>query len=236
MKESLGDGIERLGIPVVYVDLETPEQYQRDLALLGEVLGEETRATALARYYSDAVEAVQRRVARADEDPPRTLFIYATATGDDVAFDIPPAGWIQTRMVELAGGEPVWSDENPAGGWRTIGFEQIAAWNPQKIFLVAYRQDAVAIRDRLVELPAWQQLTAVKNNEFYVFPSDYYSWDQPDARWALGLQWLATRMLPADFDDLDLRQVVDRFFTFAYGMSADQVDQVVFSMLTGDLD
>ena len=43
MKGPLGDGVERLGIPVVYVDLETPEQYQRDLTLFGEILPETAR-------------------------------------------------------------------------------------------------------------------------------------------------------------------------------------------------
>jgi iron complex transport system substrate-binding protein len=237
MKESLGDGIKRLGIPVIYVDLETPEQYQRDLTLLGDVLGEESRAAALARYYSDATAAVAGAVSSlSDADRPHSLFIYATVTGGDVAFDIPPAGWIQTQMVELAGGAPVWSDQNPGGGWLTIGFEQIAAWDPEKIFLVAYRDDASAIRDALLKQPAWQELSAVEQGEFHVFPSDFYSWDQPDARWALGLQWLATRMHPSRFDGLDLRQIVYRFFGFAYGMSNEQVDDIIFSRLTGDLD
>lgn len=237
LKERLGDGIERLGIPVVYVDLETPEQYQRDLAVLGEVLGEELRAASLARYYSDVVEAVSRRVAPVPQaDRAGALFIYANATGGDVAFDIPPAGWIQTQMVEIAGGDPVWTAENPAGDWRRIGFEQIAVWDPDRIFLVSYRQDAGAIRDGLLGQQRWQELKAVRDGEVHVFPADYYSWDQPDARWALGLQWLATRMHPDLFADLDLRQVVYRFFGFAYGMTAEQTEQVIFSILTGDLD
>ncbi|MFW5686325.1 MAG: ABC transporter substrate-binding protein, partial [Spirochaetota bacterium] len=43
MRGRLGVGVERLGVPVVYVDLETPEQYQRDLRLFGEVLGQPER-------------------------------------------------------------------------------------------------------------------------------------------------------------------------------------------------
>jgi iron complex transport system substrate-binding protein len=237
MRESLGDGIERVGIPVLYVDLETPDQYQRDLALLGEVLGEEARARALAQYYRDAVDAVSARVSALEADErPSTLFLYADPAGGDVAFNVPPAGWIQTQLMELAGGEPVWTREASAGGWRTVTLEQIAAWNPDRIFLVAYRQDADAIRDGLLEDPAWQELAAVQSGAFEVFPVDYYSWDQPDARWALGLQWLATRMHPELFSNLRMEQVIYRFFSFAYRMDEEETDSIIFSRLTGDMD
>jgi iron complex transport system substrate-binding protein len=235
MKESLGDGVERLGIPVVYVDLETPEQYQRDLTLFGEILGEAARAQILTRYYRDAVDAVSARTASL-QDRPDTLFIYANAAGGDIAFNVPPANWIQTTLVELAGGTPVWSEANLGRGWLTVGFEQIAAWNPDKIFLVSYRSNPDEIREGMLAQNRWQALDAVQNNELHVFPVDYYSWDQPDTRWAIGLQWLATKMHPELFADLDMSQVVYRFFELAYGMDTAAIDATILASLWGDLD
>ena len=37
LAETVGKPIEAIGIPVVYVDFETPEQYTRDLAIFGQV-------------------------------------------------------------------------------------------------------------------------------------------------------------------------------------------------------
>ena len=236
MKGPLGDGVERLGIPVVYVDLETPEQYQRDLTLFGEILQETGRAELLTRYYRDVVDAVSTRIASiAETDRPETLFIYATTTGGDVAFNVPPVSWIQTTLVELAGGDPLWRDANLGGGWLTVGFEQIAAWNPEKIFLVAYRGNPDEIRAGLLTQDRWQALRAVANNELHVFPVDFYSWDQPDTRWAIGLQWLATKMHPELFTDIDIRQVVYRFFETAYGMDTQAIDSIILEPLWGDL-
>jgi len=237
MRGTLGDGVERLGIPVVYVDLETPDQYQRDLTLIGEILQESARAELLTRYFSDAVGAVSARSAALDEqDRPRTLFIYANSTGGDIAFNVPPVAWIQTTLVQLAGGEPVWTDANLGGGWLTVGFEQIAAWNPEKIFLVSYRSDPDEIRRSLVSQDRWQALAAVSNDELHVFPVDFYSWDQPDTRWALGLQWLATKMHPARYDDIDMTQIVYRFFELAYRMDQSEIDTLILEPLWGDLD
>lgn len=44
MADKLGKPLGELDIPVVYVDLETPEQYFRDVAPLGELFGNEARA------------------------------------------------------------------------------------------------------------------------------------------------------------------------------------------------
>jgi len=136
----------------------------------------------------------------------------------------------------MAGGEPVWRDANVGGGWTTVSFEQIAAWNPDKIFLVSYRSNPGEIRDGLLSQDRWQALSAVQAGELHVFPVDYYSWDQPDTRWALGLQWLATKMHPERFADIDMEQIVYRFFELGYGMTAGEVDSIVLENLWGDLD
>lgn len=236
MKQRLGDGIERLGIPVVYVDLETPEQYQRDLSLLGEILGEPARAAALTRYYQDAVTAVSARTSVLPGDRlPRVLFLYANSSGGDIAFNVPPNGWIQTTLVEFAGGVPVWRSANTGKGWLTVSFEQIAAWDPDKIFLVSYRSNPDEIRADLVVQERWQALRAVQTGDLHVFPVDYYSWDQPDTRWILGLQWLATRMHPDLFSDIDMGQVTYGFFGFAYGMQKADTDRLILEPLWGAL-
>ncbi|TVQ22920.1 MAG: ABC transporter substrate-binding protein [Spirochaetaceae bacterium] len=240
MKESLGDGLERLGVPVVYIDLETPEQYQRDLRLLGQIVGQTQRGEELAQFYAEQTERVRAEVARVTGGgdgsggaAPRTLFLYANVSGGQTVFNIPPVGWIQTSLVEMAGGAPVWVDENRGGGWRSIGVEQIAAWNPQVITLVAYRQDVVAIRDSLLARELWSTLDAVRSVSFHVFPLDYYSWDQPDIRWILGLHWLARTLHPGAFADKPMADLVYSFFDFAYGMRRDQVDAVIGGVLEG---
>ena len=40
----MGDGLAALGIPVVFVDFETLEQYSRDLATLGQLFQNPERA------------------------------------------------------------------------------------------------------------------------------------------------------------------------------------------------
>lgn len=235
MRERLGEGVERLGIPVVYVDLETPVQYGRDLRLLGEVLGQPSRGRELAAYYARRSALIERAVTIALEAGarrPRTLFLYADVAGGERVFNVPPPGWIQTTLVELAGGEPVWTTSVTGGGWIRVGLEQIAAWNPEVITLVAYRQDATAVRDELLTNPAARQLAAVAGDALHLVPLDFYSWDQPDVRWILGLTWLADTLHPGVLDE-SLSDAFYEFFEFAYGLSRDEVNEVIVPRLEG---
>ncbi len=243
MRGPLGEAVERIGIPVVYVDLETPEQYQRDLRLLGDVLNQIERGRELARYYEVEAQRIRRTVeaglaagetgAGSDATRPDALFLYADLAGGEQVFNVPPVGWIQTTMVELAGGDPVWIDSNPGGGWTSVGLEQIAAWDADVITLVAYRQDVSAIRDTLYDNPVWSDLAAVDSGNLRIFPVDFYSWDQPDVRWILGLQWLAKTLHPELFPELDVAEAMYEFFSFAYRMSREQVDAVIVPVLEG---
>jgi len=237
LKEQLGDGIEGIGIPVVYLDLETPEQYTRDLTVIGEILQEPTRAAQISRYYADAVDAVSSRTREIPEDErPSVLFLYANPTGTEVVFNVAPESWIQTTMVELAGGRAIWKNANPGSGWLSVSFEQIAAWDPDQIFLVSYRNNPDEVRSDLLEQDAWNALSAVRNGEFYTFPADFYSWDQPDTRWALGLQWLATKVQPDLFADIEMTQVVYAFFDLLYSMDRGETDEIILADLWGDFD
>lgn len=237
MKNTLGDPLERLGIPVVYVALETPEQYERDILLLGSVLNEEVRARQIVDYFRVERASIENTTAQIPaSDVPSTLILYRRRSGNDVTFQVPPASWIQTRLVRSAGGAPVWVDEAVGGGWQTVGVEQIAQWNPEVIAIVSYNDNAEAIRDDLATDSAWRSLRAVEEGRFFAFPSDFYSWDQPDTRWILGLQWLASRLHPEAFPDLVLQDSAREFFRVMYGLNGTSYERLIVPTLTGDLD
>lgn len=235
VRSGLGEPLERLGIPVIYVDLESPQQYQRDLAVLGAVVGEQERARELQHYFRAVTERITGRTTVLDDDQrPSTLLIYHRVSGGEVSFNVPPAGWMQTQLVEMAGGVPVWRDANLGGGWGTVGFEQIAAWDPEVIILVEYDGNAPHVRSRLETEPRWRELRAVENNRFHAMPLDHYSWDQPDVRWLLGLQWTARMLQPDLFREMDLEEAVREFYAELYRVDESAFDALIAPTLTGD--
>lgn len=232
MKDPLGDTLEQLGIPVVYLEFETPEQYERDLATLGKLFGDANRAEKLWGYYQEILErAADATEGLTDAQRPRVLLLQYTEKGGEVAFKVPPASWIQTQMVTLAGGIPVWTEAAQGGGWATVNLEQIAAWDADQIYIINYFGSAVEVVKQLQTDTQWSVLRAVRDGYLIPFASDLHSWDQPDTRWGLGLLWLGQQIQPERFAGIDLEDEVYGFFGDFYGLDRATIDSEIMALL-----
>lgn len=237
MAGKLGKALEQVDIPIVYVDLETPDQYFRDVATLGQLLGNEERAAEIERYYQTKLDEIDAVVdGLGDDEKPATLIVQHNSKGGEVALNVPSASWIQTIEAELAGGAPVWAEAAQSGGWTVVNFEQIAAWDPDTIFVIDYAADSAGVVEQLKTNPQWQALKAVAGGQIYGFASDIFSWDQPDPRWILGVTWLAGKIHPDRFPDLDMQQQIIEFFEQAYGMDRAAIEDNILPRLTGNVE
>jgi iron complex transport system substrate-binding protein len=237
MAESLGDPLERLGLAVLYVELETPEQFYRDATMLGKVLGNEDRSQAIIDFYTSQLQRLDRALKGLDENgKPEVLLLQYSEKGGQVAFMVPSASWLQTTQVRHAGGYPVWTEAAEGGGWTVVSFEQIAAWNPDQIFIIYYPEDPTPIVERLKIDPNWQALQAVRAEKIYGFAGDFMSWDQPDPRWILGLTWLATKIHPERTAEIDLSAEVISFYQQMYGLDLSTIEAEILPLLQANLE
>ena len=236
MAESLGEPLEILGITVVYLDLETTDQFFRDIETLGKLFENSDRAGEVQRYYQQRLDEIQQRTDDITEaQKPSVLIIQYSDKGGDVAFKVPPASWLQTTMVELVGGTPIWTEASETGGWAIVNFEQIAAWDPDQIYVIYYPGDASPITEHLKSDPKWQAIQAVQQDQLFAFPGDFLSWDQPDTRWILGLSWLFAKVQPELADGIDITQEINQFYEQLYRLDKETIQNEVNSVLNGDL-
>jgi len=234
--ENLGRSLEEIGIPVVCVDFETPLQYERDLAIIGRLLRQEERAKELSGLIRGIVSGIDAKVSALDDAAkPRVLLLYYSTRDGSVAYNVPPTSWMQTLLVEMAGGHPIWKGVELGQGWTKVGFEQIAAWDPDQIFIVSYFTGYDTLEKELQADERWKALRAVRSKHLWFFPGDLISWDQPDPRWVLGLAWLATKIHPALFPDNDMKAEARTFFKNFYGIEGEAVEKTILPALHGDL-
>jgi iron complex transport system substrate-binding protein len=233
---SLGSSLEKLGISVLYVDLETPEQYERDLTAIGRILGNPERASELIEYFKRGREDIIRRVNfMTDREKPSVLFLYYTTRGGSVSFSVPPAEWLQSLLLDWAGSRPVWTGSALGRGWTSVNFEQVAAWNPEYILVTAYHNDVDKVKAVLTSDSKWKLLSSVKSGRLLAFPGDYLSWDQPDPRWILGLNWITSVLHPGIISEDDLYKEIYHFFDFLYGLPEERVKNDILPVIKGDL-
>ncbi len=234
--EKLGTPLEALGIPVVYVDFETPEQYTRDFTNLGLLLQNEIRAQEINQYYNEKVDSITSVTSTlTDDQKPTVLVIYYKNKDNAVSFNVPPMAWMQTTQVTYAGGTPVWQDAELSDSWMTVTIEQVAAWNPEYIFVISYFSPVGDVVSDLKADPQWSELDAVKNGKLYGFAGDVFSWDQADTRWVLGMTWMATKLHPDLFSGLDITTEAAGFYETLYGMDNDAFTSKIVPLFFGDL-
>lgn len=234
MRSRMGEPLEQMGMRTLYLNLETPEAWMDDLDRLGELFGNKKRADELKAFIESRVASVEEALAKlAEEDKPRALLLYWSVKDGVKALNVPPPSWIQTRMVAMAGGIPVWEDADLGKNWTLTNIEQIALWDPDVIFVVAYHVNAIEVVEIIRNDDTWQQLRVVANNQIHAFPADYHSWDQPDIRWLLGVQWLATILHPEYFKDINMMDETRTFYEEVYDMGEAEFDSLILPRLTG---
>ena len=229
MRDTVGIKLEELEFSVVYLNFETIERIKKDISILGEILNSQKRANEIISQIEKETVKISRQVSGIGLKPTVLLLQYSAQGGENV-FKVPPAHWLQTVMIEEAGGIPVWKDLNGSAGWNIITIDQIAAWNAEFIFLVDYSGDPREDVNNLIKNPVWNSLKATGLGQFIPFPKDHLSWDQPDPRWILGLSWLAEKLHPELKDIYDEEKTLSNFFMFYYGLPEKVINEKIISI------
>ncbi|WP_158784117.1 ABC transporter substrate-binding protein [Pantoea sp. BAV 3049] len=99
-------------------------------------------------------------------------------------------------------------------GYKQVSMEQILAWNPQVIFV----QDRYPrVIDEINQQPAWKAVDAVKHHRVYLMPEYAKAWGYPmPEALALGELWMAKKLYPEKFSDIDMQKKADSWYQRFY--------------------
>ena len=203
--------LENAGIKVIAIRGETLEESYAGVRLVARVLRCEQRGEEYIAACERLVRLVTERTAPIPlESRLKVMFvgpknIYTAATGQ----------MLQNTLLEAAGGRNVAASLK--GFWAAVSPEQIAAWNPDVIFLGSsldsYGADTVFSNRRFATVPA------IRNRRVYVFPSNIGWWDYPAPHCVLGMVWAAKTLYPERFRDVDVKAIADGFYARYLGYS-----------------
>lgn len=227
MPKNVIEQIEKMGIPVVAISLykadyeqasklnpklKDPdnaytEGFKEGVALIGDVVGKQQKAAELIDYTIKSREIVKTRLA--DNALNRNPISCYMANPDMYTYG---TGKYTGVIIERAGGRNVAEDIT---GYKQVTIEQIMKWNPSVIF-VQDRYEKVV--DEIRTSSAWQEVSAVKNGKIYVAPEYAKPWGHPcPESMALGELWLAKKLYPDKFSDIDMQEKVNEFYKTFYG-------------------
>lgn len=177
--------LEDAGIPVVYYDVSSFEDYLRVFRQMTQLTGD----TQAWQQYGPDLQARMKQIRSSVEtgQPLRVLALRETGKG------IKALGSENSVLGEMLSDLNL---ENIAGvkGLDTLSKEYIHEQNPDWIFYVAQGKDletAQKMGEALFEQDAWRDLDAVKNGQARVLDQRLYNL-KPNARWAQALDALKT--------------------------------------------
>jgi len=220
--------ISSLGIPVVAVSLSEDKgvakpglnpkfadddaAYTAGLAqgvrLIGDVLDRPKQAEELIGYVFAQRKLVQQHLAGVKSADRVRLYM---ANPDLQTYG---TGKYTGVIMHRSGGINVAAAAGVRGAAK-VSMEDILKWNPQVIFV----QDRYApVADEIRKSPAWQAIDAVRSNRIYITPEYVKPWGYPlPEAMALGELWMAKKLYPDRFKDIDMQAKADAFYTRFYG-------------------
>lgn len=205
---SQGEGVEAPKLNPTFADDDTAyaEGLKAGVKLIGGIVGKSDRADQLLDYAFAKRKLVQDRVAGLPAGDRVRLYM---ANPDLNTYG---SGKYTGVIMARSGGV------NVAAGVRgatKVSMEDILAWDPQVIFV----QDRYApVADQIRQGAAWQHVDAVKSGRIYITPEYVKPWGYPlPEALALGELWMAKKLYPDRFDDVDMQAEATAYYQRFYG-------------------
>ncbi len=207
----------KLGLPVVFLDIDSISKYPAGIEFLGQLLGQESRAKRLSAYAKRVLVEVEKTVAAIPPD--RRVRVYYAESADGLATESDQS--LHVDAIRMAGGAIVHHGElKTHQGMEKLSLEQVLLYDPEVIISQEQEFATNAYHD-----PRWQKVKAVANHRIYTVPRTPYNWiDRPPAVMRiLGVQWLASLFYPDQYR-VDIRQRVREFHELFMGVDVTDAD------------
>ena len=209
---------EQTGIPFVHISAYI-DRMGETYALLGELLGMEEEAKALAdaceRMYSCAVELSQ------GVEKANVLYVM----GVD-GLNVLARGAYHSSVIDMmANNVAVVENVSSRGTGNEVDMEQILNWNPD---VVIFSEDSIF--DTVADDPVWQSVSAIANNTYYQVPFGPYNWigQPPAVHRLLGMLWMGKLLYPEEAA-YDLYEEAAQYYQLFYhcDLTREQYDALM---------
>jgi iron complex transport system substrate-binding protein len=209
-------GIPAVGFSVSIAKFNTVETVNSWVKLLGEVFGEEDRASGITEYGREVAAMIKERIGDIPkEDMPSALMLYHY---DDTQILASGSTFFGQYWCDATGMRSV--SENMKGSGIEVNMEQIYEWAPDMIFVTNFVPYlAEDFYSNVIPGEDWSGVPAVINRQVHKFPLGMYRWFPPSSDSALTLLWLAKKAHPDLFADIDLDAEIKTYYKRFYNVT-----------------
>ena len=183
---AMKDTLESAGIPVLYYDVSSFEDYLK-------VMEDFCRLTGNGKAFQEKVTAQKEKIENlkkqaAEKESPKVLYIRATGSSVKVKNS---KDSVLGEMLQELNAENIADTENAL--LENLSMETILQENPDQIFIVYQGSDDTKAKEQMEKAvlsnPLWKSLDAVKKGNVHVMDPSLYNL-KPNDRWAEAFEGL----------------------------------------------
>ncbi len=213
-------GIPAVGFSTAVAGFDVVETYAKWIELLGDIYGDSEKADTIieaGRETAAEIKAVTDTIPA--EDKPDVLILYHYSDG---VIKTSGTGFYGHYWIESAGGRNVAEELKSTP---EINMEQIYEWDPDIIFITNFSPYLPEdFYNNTIEGHDWSAVSAVKNGQVHKFPLGMYRWFPPSSDAPLSLMWLAKKIQPELFADIDMDAEIKSYFEKYYNVTLTDDD------------
>ena len=194
MNEKLVGVLKENKIPVLVMDMKTLDEVKNSVKVFSKISGNEVKGDEIIKKIDDDIKNILEKV---PHEKKRVAILHSTAQGLTVQLD----GSIAGNIIKMFGWENVASDmipleKNPDAA--PYSMETLAEQNPEIIFVTSMGNSEElkkGVQDTINSNPAWQTITAIKNNQVYYLPQNLFLLS-PGLNYPKAVEFLAKTIYP----------------------------------------
>lgn len=182
--------LENAGITVAYFNVDNFDDYSKTMEIFTTITKRDDLYKQNVTDVSNQIEAAKSQI---DGRKPKVLFIRAAASSVKVKTSTGTVGGEILKDLDTVN----IADSNKS--LEDLSMEAILLEDPDYIFVTVQGSDVDKalenVNKLLISNPAWNSLTAVKNNNYYVLDKMLYN-SKPNAKWGEAYKKLADIIYP----------------------------------------
>lgn len=223
-----GAGLNAVAVSVNKWEYDAIETYNAWIDLLAQIFPEKSEASEKVSSYSDQVyNEIQEKVSTiAEEDKKKVLFLFQY---DDTTMITSGKKFFGQFWCDATGAINVAEGVEAENSNAAISMEQVYEWNPDVIFITNFTPTQPDdLYNNAVGSDDWSSINAVANKEVYKLPLGTYRSYTPSTDTPMTLLWMAQKVYPELFADVDMTQEVKDYYSELYSveLTDEQVDRM----------
>ncbi len=209
---------ERIGIPIVFVDIELMN-LDNSYKFLGELFQCEERAARHVKYIRDVYDILEKSVTKQNASK-----VYLANMNDGLR--TAPAKSSHAQLFDILQLQNVSKVKLNTDGFANVSIEQVMVWNPEYIFCLGKGQSSPY--RTILKSSLWKTVSAVNDDKVFFIPTEPFPWFDmpPSVNRIAGVVWLMEVFYAQDHDFT--RDKITEFYKLFYGyeLTAKEYNQL----------